>query len=129
MGHSVRCFRRKNKIFLHIIVQLISNNSLLNISIHSFSCCAKALSTINHAVKVMPSLFILGLVAGKAVRKMDTLAFLGECAPAFAVRGCQVKVLTDPQQFYSQLCNRAANSKERIVMSALYLGSSNPSQI
>ena len=70
----------------------------------------------------MPSLFILGLVAGKAVRKMDTLAFLGECAPAFAVRGCQVKVLTDPQQFYSQLCNRAANSKERIVMSALYLG-------
>ena len=70
----------------------------------------------------MPSLFILGLVAGKAVRKMDTLAFLGECAPAFAVRGCQVKVLTDPQQFYSQLCQRAANSKERIVMSALYLG-------
>eukprot|EP00093_Oithona_nana_P000709 00709.XXX_2912_1829_1 [CDS] Oithona nana genome sequencing. len=59
---------------------------------------------------------------------MDTLAFLGECAPAFAVRGCQVKVLTDPQQFYSQLCNRAANSKERIVMSALYLGTGEKAQ-
>ena len=59
---------------------------------------------------------------------MDTLAFLGECAPAFAVRGCQVKVLTDPKQFYSELCNRSSGAKHRIVMSALYLGTGEQAQ-
>ena len=54
---------------------------------------------------------------------MDTLAFLGDLAPAFAVRGCQVKILTEPSQFYKELCTRARHSKFRISMAALYLGS------
>lgn len=54
---------------------------------------------------------------------MDTLAFLGDLAPAFAVRGCQVKILTEPSQFYKELCTRARHSKVRISMAALYLGS------
>ena len=53
---------------------------------------------------------------------MDTLAFLGDLAPAFAVRGCQVKILTEPSQFYKELCTRAQHSKARISMAALYLG-------
>ena len=53
---------------------------------------------------------------------MDTLAFLGDLAPAFAVRGCQVKILTEPSQFYKELCTRAQHSKVRISMAALYLG-------
>ena len=53
---------------------------------------------------------------------MDTLAFLGDLAPAFAVRGCQVKILTEPSQFYKELCTQARHSKVRISMAALYLG-------
>lgn len=54
--------------------------------------------------------------------RMDTLAFLGEAAPAFPVRGCQVRVLTEPSDFFEQLCTRAAASTSRIAMAALYLG-------
>ena len=54
---------------------------------------------------------------------MDTLAFLGDLTPAFAVRGCQVKILTEPSQFYKELCTQARHSKVRISMAALYLGS------
>ena len=53
---------------------------------------------------------------------MDTLAFLGDLTPAFAVRGCQVKVLSEPSEFYNELCTRARLSKRRICMAALYLG-------
>lgn len=54
---------------------------------------------------------------------MDSnLAFLRDFAPAFAVRGCQVKVLNEPSEFYSELCLRAQNSRERIAIAALYLG-------
>ena len=54
--------------------------------------------------------------------RMDTLAFLGDLAPAFAVRGCQVKVLSEPTDFFNELCTRSRNSKVRICMAALYLG-------
>ena len=55
-------------------------------------------------------------------KRMETLAFLGHLAPAFAVRGCQVKVLTEPKDFFQELCQRAEKSQERIAMAALYLG-------
>jgi hypothetical protein len=47
---------------------------------------------------------------------MDSLGFLAKDAPGFAVRGSQVKILTQPSQFYDELCNRAANSQKRIVL-------------
>ena len=55
-------------------------------------------------------------------KKMETLSFLGDSAPGFAVRGCQVKVLTEPSDFFQELCQRAEKSQERIAMAALYLG-------
>ena len=55
-------------------------------------------------------------------KKMETLAFLADSAPGFAVRGCQVKVLTEPSDFFQELCQRAEKSQERIAMAALYLG-------
>ena len=60
--------------------------------------------------------------------RMDTLAFLGDFAPAFAVRGCQVKVLIEPSDFFHQLCQRAESSQERIAMAALYLGTGDKAQ-
>ena len=60
--------------------------------------------------------------------RMDTLAFLGDFAPAFAVRGCQVKVLIEPSDFFHQLCQRAERSQERIAMAALYLGTGDKAQ-
>ena len=54
--------------------------------------------------------------------RMDTLAFLSDLAPGFGVRGCQVKVLSEPSDFFSQLCWRAERSRERIAIAALYLG-------
>ena len=53
---------------------------------------------------------------------MDTLAFLGDFAPGFAVKGCQVKVLTEPSDFFQELCQRSEKAQDRIAMAALYLG-------
>jgi CDP-diacylglycerol--glycerol-3-phosphate 3-phosphatidyltransferase len=50
------------------------------------------------------------------------LSFLVQEAPGFALRGSQVKVITDPSAFYGELLKRASSAKERIAMSALYLG-------
>ena len=47
---------------------------------------------------------------------MDSLSFLAKDAPGFAVRGSQVKILTQPSQFYDELCKRAALANNRIVM-------------
>ena len=47
---------------------------------------------------------------------MDSLSFLAKDAPGFAVRGSQVKILTQPSQFYDDLCKRASLADNRIVM-------------
>lgn len=53
---------------------------------------------------------------------LGSLAFLAREAPGFAVKGSQVKILTEPTQFYNELCRRAAASQKRIVLASLYLG-------
>lgn len=54
---------------------------------------------------------------------METLtSVLGQTSPAFAVKGSQVKVLSEPSEFYQELCQRAERSRQRIAIAALYLG-------
>lgn len=47
---------------------------------------------------------------------MESLSFLGKSGAGFAVHGSQVKILTQPSQFYEELCKRAASAQNRIVM-------------
>lgn len=37
----------------------------------------------------------------------------------------KVKILPDPSAFYNELCMRASSAKNRITLSALYLGTGN----
>ena len=53
---------------------------------------------------------------------MNTLSFLAQEAPGFAVRGSQVRIITEPSIFYLELCKRASSAKRRITLAALYLG-------
>ena len=53
---------------------------------------------------------------------MENFAFLGDMAPGFAIRGCQVKVLTEPNQFFQELCQKSEKAQKRIAIAALYLG-------
>lgn len=52
----------------------------------------------------------------------DLTSVLSETSPAFAVKGSQVKVLSEPSEFYQELCQRAERSRQRIAIAALYLG-------
>eukprot|EP00094_Tigriopus_californicus_P004608 TCALIF_04438-PA protein Name:"Similar to TBCE Tubulin-specific chaperone E (Pongo abelii)" AED:0.07 eAED:0.07 QI:119/0.4/0.16/1/0.6/0.66/6/0/917 len=53
---------------------------------------------------------------------MNTFGFLVSEAPGFALRGSQIKVLTEPAAFYNELFQRSALAQKRITLSALYLG-------
>ena len=53
---------------------------------------------------------------------MENLAFLSKNAPGFAVKGDNVVVLTEPSDFYNEVCIRAASAKQRVVFATLYLG-------
>ena len=48
--------------------------------------------------------------------------FLSKELPGFRVSGSQIKIIQEPSHFYQELVNRSLISKNRIVMSALYLG-------
>ena len=48
--------------------------------------------------------------------------FLSKELPGFRVPGSQIKIIQEPSHFYQELVNRSLTSKNRIVMSALYLG-------
>lgn len=48
--------------------------------------------------------------------------FLSKELPGFRVSGSQIKIIQEPSHFYQELVNRSLTSKNRIVMSALYLG-------
>jgi len=47
---------------------------------------------------------------------MESLSFLAKSCAGFGVHGSQVKVLTQPSEFYEELCQRAASSQKRIVL-------------
>lgn len=58
----------------------------------------------------------------KHLGSMNTFGFLASEAPGFALRGSQIKILTEPAAFYNELCQRSALAQKRITLSALYLG-------
>ena len=53
---------------------------------------------------------------------MDKFSFLCNKVPGFAVNGSQVKVITEPSEFYDHLCSMSKGAKKRIVLASLYLG-------
>ena len=52
----------------------------------------------------------------------DSFRFLDDLAPCFAINGDNVAVLNTPSEFYQCLLNGIKSSRNRIVLSALYLG-------
>jgi CDP-diacylglycerol---glycerol-3-phosphate 3-phosphatidyltransferase len=55
-------------------------------------------------------------------RKLDNLNFLLECAPCFALNGKDIRIISEPKDFYETLLQRAASAKKRICLASLYLG-------
>eukprot|EP00092_Neocalanus_flemingeri_P027299 GFUD01029609.1.p1 GENE.GFUD01029609.1~~GFUD01029609.1.p1 ORF type:complete len:463 (+),score=141.61 GFUD01029609.1:102-1490(+) len=53
---------------------------------------------------------------------IQSFKFLADDLPGFKVHGSQIKIIQEPKQFYMELLDRSLASKNRIVMSALYLG-------
>lgn len=54
--------------------------------------------------------------------KLDNLSFLLECAPCFSVNGKNIRIISEPKDFYETLLNRASSAKKRISLASLYLG-------
>lgn len=54
--------------------------------------------------------------------ELDSLSWLYKVAPCFPVRGDNIEVIHEPQQFYETLIQKMASAKERIVLASLYLG-------
>ena len=59
---------------------------------------------------------------------MRNLAFLAQEVPGFAVKGENIIVLTEPNEYYQELCTRASNVKQRAIFAALYLGTGSKEQ-
>jgi len=53
---------------------------------------------------------------------VQNFRFLAKELPGFKVHGSQIKIIHEPKHFYRELVNQSLNSRNRIVMSALYLG-------
>ncbi|KAL1451572.1 hypothetical protein WDU94_005933 [Cyamophila willieti] len=48
--------------------------------------------------------------------------FVSKLAPVFPARSDQIKLLSQPNEFYSELLSRIQNAKTRIVLTSLYMG-------
>uniref|UniRef100_A0A8D9ACU7 CDP-diacylglycerol--glycerol-3-phosphate 3-phosphatidyltransferase n=1 Tax=Cacopsylla melanoneura TaxID=428564 RepID=A0A8D9ACU7_9HEMI len=48
--------------------------------------------------------------------------FVSKLAPVFPARSDQIKLLSQPNEFYSELLGRIQNAKTRIVLTSLYMG-------
>ena len=59
---------------------------------------------------------------------MKNLAFLAQEVPGFAVKGENIVVLTEPNEYYKELCRLASNVKQRSIFAALYLGTGSKEQ-
>ncbi|KAH8328762.1 hypothetical protein KR074_007575, partial [Drosophila pseudoananassae] len=66
-----------------------------------------------------PSLLAPGFSGAPA---LESLTWLHNLAPCFPLRGDQIRVIHEPQQFYDTLVQRIAHAKRRIVLASLYLG-------
>ena len=53
---------------------------------------------------------------------LQDFKFLAKQLPGFKLHGSQIKIINEPKHFYQELVNHSMKSKNRIVMSALYLG-------
>lgn len=55
-------------------------------------------------------------------RKLDNFNFLFECAPCFVVNAKNVRIISEPTDFYTSILNHASTAKSRISLASLYLG-------
>lgn len=55
-------------------------------------------------------------------KQLDNLDFLFECSPCFSVNGKNVRVISEPTEFYQTMLRHAAKALNRITMASLYLG-------
>ncbi|XP_037951889.1 CDP-diacylglycerol--glycerol-3-phosphate 3-phosphatidyltransferase, mitochondrial [Teleopsis dalmanni] len=53
---------------------------------------------------------------------IESLSWLHQVSPCFALRGEQIKIIHEPKHFYDTLVERSAAARERIVLASLYLG-------
>ena len=58
----------------------------------------------------------------------ERFSYVCDEAPGFAVNGDKVKVITEPTDFYEELCQRAKTAKKRVVLASLYLGTGEKEQ-
>lgn len=54
--------------------------------------------------------------------RLDNFNFLFETAPCFSVSGNNVRIISEPKDFYETLLHHAGAAKKRISLSSLYLG-------
>eukprot|EP00088_Acartia_fossae_P038693 TRINITY_DN4013_c0_g1_i10.p1 TRINITY_DN4013_c0_g1~~TRINITY_DN4013_c0_g1_i10.p1 ORF type:complete len:470 (+),score=63.70 TRINITY_DN4013_c0_g1_i10:43-1452(+) len=54
--------------------------------------------------------------------KMDRFKWMTKELPGFGVNGSQIRVISQPADFYQELLTRSGSSSKRIVMASLYLG-------
>lgn len=54
--------------------------------------------------------------------RLDNFNFLFESAPCFSVSGSNVRIISEPKDFYETLLHHAGAATKRISLSSLYLG-------
>lgn len=55
-------------------------------------------------------------------KQLDNFNFLFECAPCFFLNARNVKIISEPKEFYNTILSHATNAKTRISLASLYLG-------
>lgn len=55
-------------------------------------------------------------------RQLDNLNFLFEYAPCFSVNGKNVRIISEPEDFYQTILDHATSAKSRISLASLYIG-------
>jgi len=54
--------------------------------------------------------------------RLESLNFLFESAPCFLVKASNIRVISEPTDFYQTVLDRSVNAKKRISLVSLYLG-------
>lgn len=77
------------------------------------------ISYLQQSSQTFVNSFGSGTAAGAG---LESLAWLHNVAPCFPLKGDQIQVIQEPEQFYDTLVQKSANAKKRIVFTSLYLG-------
>nr|CAG4641823.1 EOG090X08SX [Eurycercus lamellatus] len=56
------------------------------------------------------------------LKKLDAFQWLGKITPCFPTNGSKVQILSRPEEFFNTLVEKTVQSKERITLASLYLG-------